>query len=100
MEELEHERVRRDLHQRHGRRMTEAAVSLLRHAREVALVERARQERPDHLKRDFGVWPAGKAGDGLRIEPRPRLGHVKTAVAGKPREHHLDKVERRGLTPG
>ena len=33
------------------------------------------------------------------VERRPRLGHVKAAVAGKARQHHLDEIERGGLAP-
>ena len=57
-------------------------------------------ERLDHLDGDFRVRPAGKSRDGFGIERGPALGHVKTAVAGEAREHHLDKIERGGFAPG
>src|SRR5262249_59951682 len=50
--------------------------------------------------RPFRVGWAGKAGDRVRIEPRPGRGHVEAAVAGKPCQRRLDKTERRGLAPG
>ncbi len=79
--------------------MAEGAIGFARHAREIGFGDGAADKRPDHLDRDFGVRPAGKTGDGLGIERRPGLGHVKAAVAGEPREHDLDKIERRGLAP-
>ena len=93
-------RLGRELRERRGRRMAERAVGLARHAGEIGFRDGGADEGPDHLDRDLGVRPAGKAGDGFGIERGPRLGHVKPAVAGQPREHDLDKIERRGLAPG
>ena len=80
--------------------MAERAVGLARHAGEIGLADRVADERPDHLDRDFGIGPAGKAGDRLRLEPRPGFRHIEAAVAGKAREHGLGEAERRGLAPG
>src|SRR5262249_60842502 len=60
----------------------------------------APDEGPTPPTRHFRVWSAGKAGDRVRIEPRPGRGHVEAAVAGKPCQRRLDKTERRGLAPG
>ena len=100
VEQLQHEQAGAELHQRRGGRMAEGAVGLLRHAREIGLRDAVADEGPDHLDRDLGIGPAGKAGDGLGIELGPRLRHIKPAVAGQAREHDLDKIERGGLAPG
>src|SRR5262249_26833393 len=60
----------------------------------------AAPEGRDPLDRHFRVRAAGKARDRLGFEPRPAFGYVKAAITGEPREHHLNKVERRRLTPG
>ena len=99
VEQFEHEQAGAELDQRHGGGMAEGAVGLLRHAREIGLGDGIADERADHFDRDFGVRAAGKAGDGRGRERRPRLGHVKAAVTGKARQHHLDKIERRGFAP-
>ncbi len=97
VEQLEHEQAVAELHQRRGRRMAEGAVGLLRRAGEIGLGDRIADEGPDHLERDLGIRPSGKAGDGLGVERGPALGHVKAAVARQAREHHLDKIERGGF---
>ncbi len=80
--------------------MAEVAVGLARHAGEFVLGNVVADERADDLDRDFGIGPAGKAGDRLRAELRPGRRHVEAAVAGEPRERHVDKSERRRLAPG
>ena len=80
--------------------MVEPAISLARHAREVGLGDGIADERTDDFHSHFGIGPAGKTSDRICIEARPGRGHVKSAVAGKPREHRVDKTERRGLAPG
>ena len=100
MKQLEHERVRVELRQRRHRGMAKTAVGLARHAGEVGFGNGIADERPDHLDRDFRIGAAGKAGDCLRLKPRPGLRHIKAAVAGKAREHGLGKAERRGFAPG
>ena len=57
-------------------------------------------ERADHLDRHLRIRAPGKVLDHGRVKPRPTLRHIKAAVAGEPREHHLDKAERRSLAPG
>ena len=79
--------------------MAEGAVGLARHAGEIGVRQTRADEGPDHLAGDFGVRLAGKARDRLGRERRPALGHVKTAVAGEPGQHDLDKIERRGFAP-
>ena len=50
-------------------------------------------------KHDFIFLPPGETGDTGRRQGRPDLRNVKTTVAGEPREHYLDKIERGGLAP-
>ena len=80
--------------------MAESPVGFARHAGEIGVRDSAADERLDHLDRDFGVRPAGKTGDGVVHDRGPGLRHVKAAVAGQPRQHDLDKIERGGLAPG
>ena len=100
VKQLEHEQAGAELRERRGRRMAERAVGLARHAGEIGFRDGGADERADHLDRDLGVRPAGEAGDRRGVERRPGFRHVKAAVAGQPREHHLDKIERGGLAPG
>ena len=100
VEELEHEIVGAVLRQRRHRRMAEAAVGLARHAGEVVLGNRVADERPDHLDRHLGIGPPGERRDGFGVEPRPGFRHIEAAVAGEPRERHVDKTERRSLAAG
>ncbi len=99
VKQFEHEQAGAELHQRRGRRMAEAAVGLARHAREIGFGDAVADKGPDHLDRDLGIRPAGKARDRRAVERRPGFRHVKAAVAGKPGEHDLDEIERRGFTP-
>ena len=100
VKQFEHEGIHAELRQRRDRGMAKIAVGLARHAGEVGFGDGIADERADHLDRDFGIGTAGKAGDRLRLEPRPGLRHIEAAVAGKTREHGLGKAERRGLAPG
>ena len=99
MKQLEHEQTWAELRERRGRRVTERAVGLARHAGEIGLRNGGADEGLDHLDRDLGVRLTREAGDRFGIERGPRLRHVKAAVAGEPREHDLDEIERRGLAP-
>ena len=89
-----------ELRQRRDRGMAKSAIGLARHAGEIGFADGIADERADHLDRDFGIGAAGKAGDRLRLEPRPSLRHIEAAVAGETREHDLGEAERRGLAPG
>ncbi len=100
MEQLEHEIAGAVLHQRRDRRVAEIVVGLARQAREIVLRHGVADEWTDHFDGDFGIGPAGEAGDGLRIEPRPGFRHIEAAVTGKAREHDLQKAERRGFAAG
>src|SRR5262249_30253472 len=42
----------------------------------------------------------GERRDRCRIETRPGFRHIEAAVAGEPREGHVDKTERRSLAAG
>ena len=99
VEQFEHEQAGAELHQRRGGRMAEGAVGLLRHAREIGLRDAVADEGPDHLDRDLGIGPAGKAGDRHGTKRRPGFRHVQAAVAGQPGEHDLDEIEHRGFAP-
>src|SRR5947207_2353729 len=61
---------------------------------------RSMHERPDHFDRHLRIRPSGKFLDGWRLKPRPALRQIEAAVARKPRERHLDEVERRSLAAG
>ena len=100
VKQFERERIDAELRQRRHRRVAEAAIGLARHAGEVGVGDGVAGEKPDHLDGDFGIRPAGKAEDGLRRKLRPRVRHIKAAVAGKAREHHFGKAERGGFAPG
>ena len=100
MKQLEQEFVRSDLVERNHGRMAESGVGLVRHAAEIGIGYLAGGKRPDHLDRDFPIGPAKETGDGLARELRPGLGHVETAVAGKPGQHHVTEAQHGGLAPG
>ena len=85
VKQLEHEQARAELRERRGRRMAERAVGLARHAGEIGFRDAAADEGPDHLDRDLGVRPAGKAGD--------RVGHRARATTP------ARKGRRRGRAP-
>ena len=97
VEQFERKGIRTELGERRHRGMAEIAVGLARHAGEVRFADGIADERPHHLDGDFGIGPSGEACDGRRIELRPGLGHIKAAVAGKAREHHLGEAENWGF---
>ena len=99
VKQLEHEQTGTELDERRDGRMAEGAVGFPRHAREIGFRDGLADERPDHLDGDLGVRPPAKPAMVLASSDGPRLGHVKTAVAGEARQHHLDKIERRGFAP-
>ena len=80
--------------------MAEVAVGFARHAGEVVIGDGVADERPHHLDRDLGIGPPGEIRDRARIELGPGLRHIEAAVARKPGQRRLDKVERRSLAPG
>ena len=80
--------------------MAERAVGLAHHAGEIGLADGIVDKAPDDVDGDLRIGPAGKAANGLGVEPRPGVGHIEAAVAGKAREHRLGKAEWRGLAPG
>ena len=100
VEQFEHEQAGRQLDQRRGRRMTEGAVGLARHAGKIGFRNGGADEGLDHLDRDFGVGLAGEAANCCGIERRPGVGHIKSPISRQPRKHDLDKIERSGLAPG
>jgi len=100
MEELEHEQAGIELDKRRRRRVTKTAVGLSGHARQIGVSNAATDKGPDHVNGDFGVRLAGEARDRLAIERRPGFRDIESAIAGKTREHHLDKIKRGGLAPG
>ncbi len=100
VEQLEHEAVRRELDQRRHGGMAERVIGLPRHARELGILDRAGDEGRNHLAGDLGIGASGEPRDARRVERRPRLRHIKPAIAREPGEGHVDKSERRGLAAG
>ena len=82
MKQFKYEIAHPELDQRRDRRMAKPAVSLARHAGEVAFGDGIADERADDLHGHFGVRPSSKSGDRVGIEPRPSRGHVEATVAG------------------
>jgi hypothetical protein len=82
MKQLKYEIAHTELYQWSDRRMAKPAIGLARHAGEVALGDGVADERTNDLHRYLSIGSAGKAGDRLRIEPRPSRGHVEPAVTG------------------
>ena len=71
MKQLEHERIGRKLRERGDRRVAEAAVGVVRHAREIGVRDGAADERAYHLARHLRIRPPGEPGDLLDRELRP-----------------------------
>src|SRR6185437_8212635 len=93
VKELEHEQVRIEFGERGHRGVMEIAVGLARHAGEIGLRNSVSDKGTDHFNSDLGVRLPGEAFDAGAIEDRPAFGHVKAAVAGKAREHDINKIE-------
>src|SRR3989442_11504489 len=75
-------------------------MALARQGGEAATGDGTAEEGKNAPPRHFRIWAAGKAGDRVGIEPRPRRGHVEATVAAKSCQRRLDKTERRSLAPG
>src|SRR5262249_16242607 len=100
VKKLQYEKVGVELNERGHRRVPKIAIGLTRHTREVGVPDSISDEGTDHLDRDLRIRFPGKALHRCATESRPMVWHVETPVAGKAREHHIDKIERGGLTPG
>ena len=100
VKQFEHEGVHAELGERGDCGMAKTAVGFARHACEVGFRDGIADERADHRDRDLGIGATGKGGDRLGLQTRPGLRHIKTAVAGKAREHGFGEAGRRGLAPG
>ena len=100
VEELEDEGVGCDLRKRRHGGMLEGRIGLARHAGEISVSDGAGRKGTQHLDGDLGIGPSREARDGRVVETRPRLRHIKAAVAREPREGHVDKAECRGFAPG
>ena len=100
VEQLEHEGVRCELHERRHGGMAEGVIGLPRHAGEIGRRDRARRERGDHLARDLGIGTPGERRDPRGFERGPRLRHIESAVAGEPGERDVDEAERGRLAAG
>ena len=98
VEQLKHEAVRRDLHQRRHRRMAEGGIGLIDHALEIGILDGAAGEGADHLEGDVLIGLAGKACDGFGVKLRPGLGQVKPAVTGKALKKNICEIENRCVT--
>ena len=99
VKQFQQELMRTDLIQRDDGGMTEGGVGVVGHGAQIGVGNFAADKRADHVDRDFPIGPAEKSGDRLRRKLRPGLRHVKTAVAGKPGQHHVAEGQFRGLTP-
>src|SRR6188508_1367076 len=77
--------------------MTERAVSIVHHAREIGLRDGAADELAHDLAGGLRIGPSGKPGDVCAGELRPGLGDIEAAVAGEPRERHVNEAERGGF---
>ncbi len=99
MKQFKYEIAHPELDQRRDRGMAKPAVSLARHAGEIAFGDGIADERADDLHRHFGVRPASKSGDRVGIEPRPGRGDVEATIAAQPCQHRIGKTERRGFAP-
>ncbi len=100
VKQLQHELARTVLPQRRNRRMAEAAIGLTDHAGEFVFGNFVAYERSDDLDGDFRVRSPRKGGDLLRSKLRPAHRHEQAAVAGEPRNRHVDESERVRLAPG
>ena len=89
MKQLQQELTGTDLVERDHRGMAERGVGLVRHAAEIGVGDFVTDERADHVDRDFPIGPAEEGGDDLRRKLRPGFGHVETAIAGEPGQHHI-----------
>ncbi len=92
VKQLQQELIGADLVERNHGGMAERGIGLIRHAAEIGVGDFAADERADDVDRDFPIRPAEKSGDGFGRKLRPYLGHVETAVAGKPGKHDVAKT--------
>ena len=99
VKQLEHEVAHAVLHQRRHCGMPEVAIGFARHAGEVVIGDGVAHERPHRLDRHLGIGRAGGIRDRARIELGPSLRYIEPAVARKPGQRRLDKVERLNLSP-
>ena len=80
--------------------MTECAVGLVRHSREIGPRNRIADKWCNNLDRNLGIGPACERSDRIARQRRPDFGHIEAAVAGEARERNIHKIEGRGLAPG
>jgi len=99
VKQFENELMGADLAKRNDGGMPEGGVGVVGHGAQIGVGNFAADKRADHVDRDFPIRPAEKSGDRLRRKLRPGLRHVKTAVAGKPGQHHVAEGQFRGLAP-
>ena len=100
VEQFQQEVVAVQLHQRRTRGMAEPGIGGGDQAAEFVIGEGAAQEGAHHAKGGFLIAEARQRRDlGLRHH-RHGLGHVKPAIARKPRHHRLVKAQNRCSAPG
>src|SRR5204863_8036987 len=97
VKQLEHEVSGTELAQRYHGGVSEAVISLARHAGEIGVGNAAGDERAQNLDGDLRIGPAGESRDLADGEFRPGFRHIKPAVAGEPRKDRVDEAERRSL---
>ena len=98
MKQLEQELIRSDLVEWHHRRVPKRRIGLVGHAPEVGGGNLSPDERRNHLDRYFPIGAAEQPDNGLGFKLGPNLRHVKSAVAGKPGQHHITKSQSGSLS--
>ena len=97
VKQLEHEGAGRKLRERRDRRMAEAAVGIMGHAREIGVRDGPADEGAHDFAGDLCVRPTGETGNLFGRETRPGLRDIEAAIAGKTRERHVNEAERGGF---
>ncbi len=98
VKQLQHERIRGELHQRRHRRMAEPVISVMRHAGEFR--SPAGYKPRDYFAGDIGIGAAGESRHCRGVDRRPRLGHVEAAIVRQARKGDVDEAKRRSLASG
>ncbi len=98
MKQLQHERVRAELHQRRHCRMAEPVIGFPRHAGEFR--DPVGRKPRDHIAGHIRIGTAGKSRDGGGIDGGPRLRYIEPAIARQAHERDVDEAKRRSLASG
>ena len=82
-------RLRSDLNERRDGRVAETRIGIAGERNELAARHCASRERLQNRCRNLGEGLAGKGRDGVRLQSRPGLRHVKAAVARETRKQRV-----------